>query len=143
MKFIFFSATLVFVSLQFISCKKNNSIIQDSQKGIVGKWQIKTDSSFAGVGANNHEEVYDGMPGDYFDIRTDSNIYLKESLLLDTLSYHIISDSTMIISTFGIIFNGVPTTCQIINLTAHTVTIKAPVALTPGGAFGRTISLTR
>ena len=126
-----------------VNCKKNTVSAPEMNAGISGKWDIFSDSAFVGVGISNHQEGYTGRAGDYFDVRTDGFIYVKEGSDLDTLAYSLTSDSTMIIASFGLIANGVPEISHITNLTSYTATINAPVAITPGGEFGRKIMLRR
>ena len=140
--------------LSIIACKKesNNSTSQVVNKtnnnvialpGLIAKWQILTDSTFAGVGLTNHPVNYQGQSGDYFDIRTNGYIYTKEGSVSDTLSYTLLSDTTIAIVPFGIIINDVPATSHIRNLSANSVTIASPVYLTPAGEFGRKVILSR
>ncbi len=110
---------------------------------ILGKWNLINDSKFIGVGINNHPVNYTGQTGDYFDFRTDGNLYIKEGAVLDTLPYTLTSDTTILILSFGIILNGTPEISSIKDLSAHSTTINAPVAITPGGQFGRTVNLNR
>ena len=126
-----------------VNCKKNSVSANDTITGISGYWDIVNDSSFVGVGVSNHLEGYKGQPGDYFNISTDGFIYVKEGRNLDTLGYTRTSDTTIIIASFGLIANGVPAISHITHLTAHTATIHAPVAITPGGEFGRKVILKR
>ena len=86
---------------------------------------------------------YAGQAGDYFNISANGHIYTKEGAVLDTLSYSNVSDTTIIISPFGITLNGVPETSHIITFTAHSLVIQAPEIATPGGIFGRKVSLSR
>ena len=129
--------------LFLISCKKNSISANDFRATILEKWNILNDSTYIGVGVNNHLVNYAGQPGDYFDFRTDGYVYIKEGPILDTLSYSLTSDTTILIASFGIILNGVPEMSHITNLTAHGVTINAPIVITPGGEFGRKVNLNR
>ena len=124
-------------------CKKNSVSTNDINATILGKWDILNDSAFIGAGINNHQQSYIGQTGDYFDFRTDGFLYTKEGTDLDTLNYSLTSDTTIIIASFGIIANGVPEVSHISNLTAHSATISAPTAITPGGEFGRKVILKR
>jgi hypothetical protein len=121
------------------ACKKDNS---GSNNQIAGKWNIVKDSTYVGVGVANHLVVYVGQPGDYFDFRTNGNVYTKENVVFDTLSYTVKSDNQIVISKFGIIANGIPSVSKF-SLTAHTASIITPRVLTPGGQFGRDVNLTR
>ena len=132
-----------FIICFLVNCKKNSFSGNDMNNGILGKWDILNDSAFVGVGVTNHQASYIGLAGDYFDVRKDGFIYVKESTDLDTLSYSLTSDSTIIIASFGLILNGVPEISQITNLTANSATINAPVVITPGGEFGRKVILKR
>jgi hypothetical protein len=124
------------------SCTKNISASAATAE-LLGNWNLVSDSSFAGVGSGNHPVDYEGQAGDYFDFRSDGNIYTKEGNTLDTLSYQLVSGSSIIIASFGVILNGVPGTCEITTLTAHKATIVAKDIYTPGGTFGRKVILTR
>ncbi len=143
MKHIILFGLTVFITLFLISCKKNSCPPNKTQATIVGKWNILNDSTFFGVGINNHPVNYTGQTGDYFDFRTDGYVYTKEGASLDTLSYSLTSDTTILIASFGIILNGVSEMSHITNLTAHGVTINAPIVITPGGEFGRKVNLNR
>ena len=134
---------IILIVFFLISCKKNSFSSIDIRPTVLKKWSIENDSTFIGVGVNNHPVNYAGQPGDYFDFRMDGYIYIKEGPLLDTLSYSLISDSTILIASFGIIVNGIPEISRITNLTGHSVTINAPLIVTPGGVFGRKVNLTR
>ena len=140
-KILIIGLMTAFSALLQISCSKSRLTSANSAAVISGKWNLISDSTFQGVGASNHPFNYIGQAGDYFDFRGDGNVYTKESSLFDTLSYDLISDTSIIIGSFGLIANGVPEVSQIITLTADDVIIYAPVDLTPGGEFGRTVRL--
>ena len=133
----------IFIVFFLIYCTKNSASSGDINTTILGKWENLSDSAFIGVGMNNRQETYIGQTGDYFDLRRDGFVYTKEGAVLDTLSYSLTSDTTIVIAYFGITLNGVPETSHITNLTAHDATISAPVAVTPGGEFGRKVILKR
>ncbi len=143
MKHIISLGLTALITFFLISCEKNSLSANDIQATLLKKWNILNDSTFIGVGVNNRPLNYAGQTGDYFDFRTDGYIYIREGTILDTLSYSLTSDTTILISSFGIISNGVPEISRITNLTAHGVTIKAALVITPGGVFGRKVNLTR
>jgi hypothetical protein len=143
MKPIILFVLAAFIAFFLVSCKKNSVPANDINASISGKWNILSDSTFFGVGLNNHPVDYAGQTGDYFDIRTDGNIYIKEGAILDTLGYRLTSNTTILIVSFGIILNGVAETTHITSLTAHSATIDAPIVITPGGEFGRKVNLSR
>ena len=124
--------TAAMMLASFISCNKKS----DTSASINGKWNLITDSVFVGVAQFNHLVVITGQAGDYFDFRTDGKLYTKEGSTYDTSAYHIITDTTLIISSLY-------DTCHISNLTAHSAVVSAPVSITPGGVFGRTVYLSR
>jgi len=128
---------------QVINKNDKNSSNALGPVSIIEKWNIVTDSTYAGAGITNHPVDYSGQPGDYFDIRANGYIYTKEGAVLDTLSYTFLSDTTIIIQPFGLGVNGVPPTSHITNLTSNSVNIASPEFATPGGLFGRRVSLSR
>ncbi|HEY4322773.1 MAG TPA: hypothetical protein VGN20_02275 [Mucilaginibacter sp.] len=128
------------LTLGLYACKKDGSNLNPSS--LVGKWNVVSDSTFVGVGVNNHPVDYHGQPGDYFDFRTDGHVYTKEGTAFDTLSYSIVSNTGIIIQSFGLTVNGVPETSNV-TLTANNAVIDAPTFFTPGGAFGRKVTLSR
>jgi len=136
-----------FAQLGLFSCKKpgNPQVCCGANPpatSIFNKWDIVSDSTFTGVGLNNHAVNYAGKTGDYFDIRTNNIIYTKEGAVLDTLTYNSLTDSTMVISSFGITLNGVLAPSHFV-FTAHSLSIASPEFATPGGVFGRRIMLSR
>jgi hypothetical protein len=124
------------------SCKKDNNV-GNIPPSVIGKWNIVSDSTYVGVGAGNHPVNYKGQTGDYFDVRTDSYIYTKEGTVLDTLSYHINSDSTIVIQSFGATVNGVAPISHIANIGLYGVSIASPKLLSPGGVYWHKIVLSR
>lgn len=127
------------LALCLYGCKKDNT----NPSSIAGKWNIVSDSTFTGVGIGNHAVNYSGHPGDYFNFSINGTLYTKEGTILDTLTYRNVSDTAIIISSFGVIVNGVPETSRITTFTAHNLVINAPRINTPGGSFGRKITLSR
>jgi hypothetical protein len=144
-----FLAILPFLAflLYLTACKKS----KESSNGtgltsITGKWNLLTDSTFVGVGTGNHEVDYTGEPGDYFDFNTNGTVYTKEGDVLDTLTYRLLSDTTMIISDFGVSGD----TCTVNSMTVSNgegtgqfIYITSPFLFSPGGTFGRKVSLVR
>lgn len=129
------------LALSFYACSKDGNTTNTSS--IAGKWNIVSDSTYTGVGIGNHPVNYSGQAGDYFDFAANGILYTKEGTSLDTLTYKIVSNTTIIISSFGVVLNGVPETSLITTFTAHSLVINAPRINTPGGSFGRKISLSR
>src|SRR5947208_2904362 len=97
-----------FLSCLFISCEKSAEADHQAPVTILHKWNLVNDSTYYGLGLNNHPVNYLGKPGDYFDFRADGYLYIREGSGLDTLSYSISSDTTLVIAGFGMILNGVP-----------------------------------
>jgi hypothetical protein len=118
----------------FSSCKKVEP------ESIIGKWNIQRDSTYAGIGSNNHSVIYSAQPGDYFNFASDGHIYSRENSMLDTLSYTLSSGSVMI-SNFG--YEGGVGTGKIKSSSTHSLIISAGNLITPGGVFRRTVSLKR
>ena len=143
---------IVFI-LALLSCTRNtatgpNILHSIPVTTITGNWNLVYDSTYSGVGTQNHAAVYIGQVGDYFNFSSDGHIYTKEGNSLDTLNYSLLSASTIIIDSFGIALNGVPEISNItyqtysdISVTIHQVTIDAPIEPTPAGEFGRKVVL--
>jgi len=132
--------------LLFAACKKPATPpccgANPPDVSIFHHWNIVSDSTYTGVGINNHAVAYAGQPGDYFNVTANGVIYTKEGAVMDTLTYQLVTDSTMIVSSFGVTLNGVPATSHFL-FTSNTMNISAPVVATPGGLFGRKITLSR
>ncbi len=145
-----YSLLIIAGLLLCVGCKKELSSVGKSQSQSVsdpspidGKWNLISDSTFVGVGQTNHAVNYTGQPGDYFIFNADGVIYTKEGSVLDTLSYKILSDSTMTIAFFGIGINYAPSISHVSSFTADSIIINAPPLVTPAGIFGRRVSLRR
>ena len=113
-----------------VSCKKSSS--HGDVVSIIGKWNIINDSSYTGVGAGNHLVIYKGKEGDYFNFTSYGKLYIKENAMLHTSSFSLTSDTTLIIDS---------QTCTITNLPTYDVIISTPIVYSPGGTFGRKITL--
>jgi hypothetical protein len=133
----------VVIMFGFTSCKKDSSLSQKENHGILGKWNVITDSSFAGVGADNRPLYYTGREGDYFDFSSNGRLYVKENNIVNTYNYTSTSPATLIIDLFGISINGVPDSTVITYETPHTIIVYTPFIMTPGGTFGRKVHLWR
>lgn len=122
---------------------------------LIGKWNLVNDStSGTGIGPKFTQYVnnYVGSGGDYFDFRSDGKVYIKENGLLDTMSYSMASDTTVIFGKSNIetvsadgVWSAVPTPPNVINpFTAHTARITYTSGVTPGGGGGtRVVNLTK
>ena len=130
-----------------ISCGKTahiaSSELASDSTVLSGKWNIISDSQFVGVGLGNHLVMYYGNPSDYFDFGTGGNLIVEENGAQTILKYTLYPDSKILISTFGLILNGVPDTSTITGLTQNTATITSTFYPTPGGIFGRKVILSR
>ena len=111
---------------------------------IAGNWNIVVDTTSGGAGSANAFAIYTGKPGDYFDVRDNGFIYSKEGATLDTASYQLLSDSTITIQSFFYFTNtAMLPTCDIKSIGANSIRIYLPWIFSPGGAFGRSIVLSR
>lgn len=128
---------ITLISLELVSCKK------DAAVSIMGKWNLVSDAITSGIGPNVKTYSYTGVPGDYFDFRTDGKLYIKEAANLDTLSYTFLPDNKISIASFGWVINGVGVESDIVMLTANHVSIHVPNINNPGGVYDRTVSLNR
>jgi len=140
MKLILNSLVVIGVLITFkkLSCRENN----DKSASIFGKWNIKIDTSFVGQGASNHEVIYSGKSGDYFNFNSDGHIYIRENSILDTLTYTISSDSVLI-KNFSPPYEG---KCMLESVSTHNIVISSGYFFTyqyHGQTFGRTIYLYR
>jgi hypothetical protein len=142
-------AVVVFIlTSAFFSCKKDTSntglfsdnLSEVNQSSIIRKWSIVTDSAFTGFAQYQKPFDYAGRPGDYFDFRTDGNVYTKEGNVFDTLKYSFKAINKIVISLFGGVLNGVP---EVSDITAshNQIIIFAPWIYTPGGVVGRKVTL--
>jgi len=119
------------------SCRKNSFIAPES---IIGKWNIQDDSTYSGVGSGNHKVIYSGQLDDYFNFTSDGHVYIMENSILDTLSYTI-SSGSVTIPDFG--YGGGIGKGVIQSSSTHFLIISSGPIITPGGVFGRTVSLKR
>lgn len=116
------------------SCTKKS----DSPTSILGKWNIKIDSSSTGVGSGYHPVAYVGQPGDYFNFKSDGHVYISENSVLDTRMYTLSSDSIVIQN-----FSFAEGKCRVPSPSTHNLVITSGHFITPGGDFGRTVYLAR
>jgi len=138
------------ILLYLAACTKT-AVPSNATTGLTGKWNLVSDSTFVGAGSSNHPVDYTAEAGDYFSFSTNGYVYTKEGTVQDTLTYRMVSDSSIIISDFGLIVNGVPDTSAITNLTASNglgimvqiIVIESPFFDTPGGEFWRKVTLSR
>ena len=104
---------------------------------VAGIWNVVTDTTFAGVGLTNHLVNYSGQPGDYFDFRADGHVYTKEGAALDTFSYHLLADTGIYIGPAAVV------NFRYLTFNAHTLVAATGLFPSPGGMFGRKVSLNR
>ena len=129
---------LFFIALALLifdsSCKKSNHI----PTSILGKWNIKMDSLYVGVGPNNHEVSYIGQSRDYFDFSSDGHLYVMENSISDTLKYTL-TQGVVLVQSFG---SG-EGKGEFPSPSAKDLIITSAYLYTPGRIFGRTVYLTR
>ncbi len=121
------------------SCK--NSGVSPAS-GIAGKWNIKVDSTFTGIGPFDTTEVYNGKAGDYFDFRSDNKLYIKEGATLDTFAYKIVAANKITISAAG--SADISENCFVDAISPTSATINFfPYLVNPGGNTSSMVYLTR
>jgi hypothetical protein len=103
----------------FASCKKSGD---SGPVTLVGKWSLVNDSTAYGgpLALPLTKTNYVGVPGDYFDFRTDGKLYIKEGSKYDTLAYNTASGDSVIINAFN--YNKNPSIIK--PLTANNATIS-------------------
>jgi hypothetical protein len=149
MKLPFIKLSILVVLLYLTACAKTTRSSNYSKSGdITGKWNLVSDSTFEGIGASNHPFDYTGSIIDYFNFSSNGYVYTREGASLETLTYRMVLDSSIIISNFGITLNGVQDTSTISGLTAtngptQTIVIESHFISTPDGNFWRKVTLRR
>jgi hypothetical protein len=127
----------VFVFTLLAGCKKDNA--RNAAPALVAKWNLVTDYTANHLAQMN---TYTGVPGDYFDFRSNGKCYIKEGSQYDTLSYAITSDTTMTIQPFGF-SNAAYYSGRTAPLTVHTATITSAGPYPPGEVDYRQVKLSR
>ncbi|HZY38103.1 MAG TPA: hypothetical protein VFE53_15715 [Mucilaginibacter sp.] len=142
MKYIYFMIAICLL-LVITACKKTISggSLAPLTPSIKANWGIVVDSTTNSLGNVLVTNVYTGVPGDYFDLRSDGKCYVKEGSVYDTLYYQVLTNTTINLPGHG--FNEDNSPSHIITLTAHNATIICAVLLTPDGAVFRKIYLQR
>jgi hypothetical protein len=149
MKLPLIKLSIFAVLLHVTACTKTARSLNSFKPGdITGKWNLVSDSTFMGIGAGNHAFDYTGSVRDYFNFNSTGYVYTREGASLETLTYRMVLDTSIIISDFGIILNGIQETSTISGLTAsngstQTIVIESPFISTPGGNFWRKVILRR
>jgi hypothetical protein len=119
------------------SCAKVDVIPQ-------GAWKVVNDSTYVGVGLNNHLQGYQGQPGDYFDFAANGNLYIREGSTVDTLSYQYLSNGKLYMIGFThFTINGNSSDTCTVSQTATSMRIASQLFPTPGGTFGRIVNLSK
>jgi hypothetical protein len=130
------------------SCKKNaanpsKSTTTLNKSFLIGNWSIVSDSTYTGSAMTNQPYNYAGQPGDYFNINANGFIYTKEGSALDTLSYHLIADTGIVISSFGPNINGTIYPSHITKIDSTDVIITSPKFTFAAGIFWRKATLSK
>jgi hypothetical protein len=135
MKKIIISAFIAFTILTGVGCKKdtvlNSSVVAstDTSVSIIGKWNIITDSTFIyNQFGPTTIYVYTGVSTDYYDLRANDSIYIKEGNRLDTIKYWLPSGGPYIPIASDIFWGNIT------SLTSHSMTLDLP-------ALGRTAEI--
>ena len=103
-----------------------------------------TDSAYEGVGSGNHQVVYTGHLGDSYFFGGDGLLYTNLNGMRDTFTYKIISNTGIILNPLSNVRQGyTDTLASGLQLTPHSLRIIGPYLLSPGGIFGRTVTLAR
>jgi hypothetical protein len=130
-----------FLFLWICSCSKGSSI---SSGLITGGWRVVTDSAYEGVGSGNHQVVYIGHLGDSYFFDGNGLLYTNVNAVRDTFTYTIISSTGIILNPLSNVRQGYSDTLSGgLELTPYSLRIIGPYLASPGGIFGRTITLAR
>ncbi len=118
------------------ACKKDNKV---EPVTLVAKWALVSDYTANHLAQMN---TYTGVPGDYFDFRTDGKCYVREGSQYDTLSYSITSDTSLNMQSFGYGNSGYYSS-KANPLTVHAATITSGGPYVPGEIDYRQVILKR
>jgi hypothetical protein len=125
------------------SCKKENvqpaaapfTTSAAKSQTLVARWSIAKDSIAASFIGPVHYNVYVGTADDYYDFRADGRCYIKENGTFDTITYKIVSDTT-------VAFNGSFYDSKVNPLTTHSARIDFMEPQGPGGGtYSKTVFL--
>ncbi len=124
------------------SCKNENVQPTKAQvttsavhSSLVARWNIAKDSIAASFIGPVHYNVYVGTADDYYDFRADGRCYVKENGAFDTISYKIVTDTT-------VAFNGSLYPSEVNPLTSHSARIDFMQPQGPGGGtYSKTVFL--
>lgn len=147
------SILFLLVGLSISSCKKSADpkdglitcpgFINNYDSSLIGKWKIVTDSTYLDISFYNNHMYHQGKAGDYFDFRNDGKLYTKEGARMDTTSYQLTSDTTILIPSFGINSSGTTATSFITKLPANNIVIKSSKFTALGGFLRRKVILSK
>ncbi len=139
MKKLIIILTVLISTVSVFSCKKS---AVDPSVGIIGKWNIKVDSTTSSIGPVQTTQAYAGQSGDYYDFRPNNKLYIKEGNSLDTFAYKIVADNKLTISMVG--SADIAENCFIDSLTPTSATINFfPYLVNPGGNTTKMVYLTK
>ncbi|MFI5160443.1 MAG: hypothetical protein ACHQHN_04160 [Sphingobacteriales bacterium] len=132
--------TVFITAAGLFSCK--NSAVDPPANTILGKWNIKVDTTMTGIGPVQTAQIYLGKSGDYFDFRSNHKLYIKEGATLDTFAYKVVADNKITISIVG--SSDIAENCFIDALSPTSATINFfPYLVNPGGNTAKVVYLTR
>jgi hypothetical protein len=120
----------------YASCSKSS----DHTPLISGKWGIIDDSTkFVGTDTfPSYHFNYIGQASDYYDFRSDGNMYVREGDVLDTMAYEVLANN-QVRCTPSPGFNDTYTTSRVTDTTA----VFNIAANTPQGLLTKIINLRR
>ena len=137
-----------------LSCKKSNNS-KPAVPQLAGNWSIVNDSTYIhdnGLTTPDTGSNYKGRPGDHFNFvesfYLNGRLYVNENGKADTANYLLSIDNSGVQAFYKtLIYDGVNLEnsvagYQIINLTQHTVTLKAQIGESTG-TFFQTVNLKR
>lgn len=107
---------VLFVFSCLASCNKSGDA-----GTLVAKWNLVNDSIADGGAYGITQTNYIGVPGDYFDFRTNGKLYIKEGTFYDTMAYHVADGNSVIINNFDL-YNNDPVIVQ--ELSQHNATFS-------------------
>jgi len=138
MKVFLLVCMLISASAILNGCEKSGSDI------IAGRWNVINDSTII-TGPSISYDVFHGSGNDYFNFSSGGLLYIKESLVYDTVNYQIISPDTVLLPGIGFSINGItePGIFTIKDRRLRIVVNPPGNIITPGHQYQRIINLKR
>lgn len=97
MKILLSATAILFISIFAVSCDKEKDGSDSVNARIQHQWTFVKEVDKGSGGGTAYIDTLNGVPGDYYDFRTNQKLIITRTLIKDTFDYQLINNNSQVV----------------------------------------------